>query len=215
MERNKILVMVEGAVMVALAFGLSLLSDFIPFLNLPWGGSITLLSMLPIIVFSIRNGVKSAMTCSFVYSLTQLAMGMVHGLLGWGLTPVMLIACIFLDYIGAFTVLGLAGMFRKRKMTGWIGGTVAAIVLRYSMHVVSGAVVFHSAGKLWEGLEIGNPWLYSIVYNACYMLPELIFTTIGAVALFKSGGYSREMKLRSDITKYALVFEKQARFFSI
>lgn len=197
MERNKVLIMVEGAVMVALAFGLSLLTEFIPFLNLPWDGSITLLSMLPIIVFSIRNGVKSGLACSFVYSLTQLAMGIMHsGLLGWGLTPGMLIACILLDYIGAFTVLGLAGMLRKREMTGWIGGTVAAIVLRYAMHVVSGAVVFHSAGKLWEGLEIGNPWLYSIVYNACYMLPELIFTTIGATFLFKSGAIKMILKGR-------------------
>lgn len=180
--------MVEGAVMIALAFGLSLLTEFIPFLNLPWGGSITLLSMLPIVVYSIRNGIGSGMACAFVYSLMQLAMGIMHsGLLGWGLTPGMLIACILLDYIGAFTVLGLAGIFRKKEMTGWISGTVAAIVLRYAMHVVSGAVVFHKAGKLWEGLEIGNPWLYSIAYNACYMLPELIFTTIGAVFLFKSG----------------------------
>lgn len=197
MERNKVLIMVEGAVMVALAFGLSLLTEFIPFLNLSWGGSITLLSMLPIIVFSIRNSIKSGLACSFVYSLTQLAMGIMHsGLLGWGLTPGMLIACILLDYIGAFTVLGLAGMFRKREMTGWISGTVAAIVLRYAMHVVSGAVVFHSAGKLWEGLEIGNPWLYSTVYNACYMLPELIFTTIGATFLFKSGAIKMILKGR-------------------
>lgn len=197
MERSKVLIMVEGAVMIALAFGLSLLTEFIPFLNLPWGGSITLLSMLPIIVFSIRNGVKSGLACSFVYSLTQLAMGIMHsGLLGWGLTPGMLIACILLDYIGAFTVLGLAGMLRKREMTGWISGTVAVIVLRYAMHVVSGAVVFHSAGKLWEGLEIGNPWLYSIVYNACYMLPELIFTTIGATFLFKSGAIKMILKGR-------------------
>lgn len=179
MERNKVLIMVEGAVMVALATGLSLLSNFIPFLKLPWGGSITLLSMLPIVINSIRNGVKSGLACSFVYSVVQLVMGMFE-VLGWGLTPAMLAACFFFDYIGAFTVLGLAGLFRKREMQGWIGGTVAAIVLRYAMHVVSGAVVFHTAGKLWEGLEIGNPWLYSIVYNACYMLPELIFTTIGA-----------------------------------
>ncbi|MBD5129450.1 MAG: hypothetical protein HDT43_05950 [Ruminococcaceae bacterium] len=62
-----------------------------------------------------------------------------------------------------------------------------AITLRYIMHVVSGAVVFASAGKLWDAIEINNPWLYSMAYNACYMLPELIFTTIGAAALFKSG----------------------------
>ncbi|MDE7362893.1 MAG: energy-coupled thiamine transporter ThiT [Oscillospiraceae bacterium] len=193
MERSKILVMVEGAVMVALATGLSLLSNFIPFLKLPWGGSITLLSMLPIVVNSIRNGVKSGLACSFVYSVVQLVIGMFE-VLGWGLTPTMLAACFFFDYIGAFTVLGLAGLFRKRGMSGWIGGTVMAITLRYVMHVISGAAVFASVGMLWDVIEINNPWLYSMAYNACYMLPELIFTTIGAVALFKSGAIKMILK---------------------
>lgn len=188
MDKKKILSLVEGAVMVALAFGLSLLTEFIPFLNLPWGGSITLLSMLPIVVYSIRNGVKSGLLCSFAYSLTQLAMGIIHsGLLGWGLTPGMLIACILLDYIGAFTVLGFAGMFRKKEMKGWIVGTVSVIFVRYVLHVISGAVIFATAGKLWEGLNINDPWLYSMAYNACFMLPEMILTTIGAVLLFRTG----------------------------
>lgn len=188
MEKKKLHVLVEGAIMVALAFVLSLLPKFIPFLNLPWGGSITLFSMLPIVVYSIRNGVKNGLLCSFAYALTQLAQGIfMDGLLGWGLTPVMLISCMFLDYIGAFTVLGFAGMFRKKEMKGWIIGTVSVIFVRYVLHVISGAVIFATAGKLWEGLNISEPWLYSLVYNACYMLPELIFTTIGAVLLFKSG----------------------------
>lgn len=188
MDKKKLHVLVEGAIMVALAFGLSLLPKFIPFLNLPWGGSITLFSMLPIVVYSIRNGVKNGLLCSFAYSLTQLAQGIfMDGLLGWGLTPIMLISCMFLDYIGAFTVIGFAGMFRKNEMKGWIVGTVLVIFARYVLHVISGAVIFATAGKLWEGLNITEPWLYSLVYNGCYMLPELIFTTIGAVLLFKSG----------------------------
>lgn len=194
MKNNKVRVLVEGAVMVALAFGLSWVTKFIPFLNLQWGGSITLLSMLPIIVYSIRNGVANGLLCSFVYSLTQLAQGAADGLFGWGLTPAMLIACIFLDYIGAFTVLGLAGMFRGKGMKGWIGGTVAVIFVRYVLHVISGAVVFASAGMLWEGLNIDNTWLYSMAYNACYMLPEMILTTAGAVALFKTGAIKMILK---------------------
>lgn len=182
---SKVLTLVEGAIMVALAFVLSFITQFIPFLNLPWGGSITLLSMLPIVVYSIRRGVKCGLMCSFVYSLTQFAQGIVGGLFGWGLTPIMLIGCIFLDYIGAFTVLGFAGMFRKKGMKGWIGGTILVIFVRYTFHVLSGAVIFASAGKLWESLEINNPWLYSMAYNACYMLPEMILTTIGAVIIFK------------------------------
>ena len=194
-NREKILKLVEGAVMVALAFGLSWVTKFIPFLNLPWGGSITLFSMLPIVVYSIRNGVKCGLMCSFVYSLTQLAQGIVDGLFGWGLAPAMLVGCIFLDYTGAFTVLGFAGMFRKKDMKGWISGTVVVIFIRYAFHVLSGAVIFASAGKLWEGLgEITDPWLYSMAYNACYMLPEMILTAIGAVLLFKTGAVKMILK---------------------
>lgn len=191
MDKRKIHALVEGAIMVALAFGLS----FIKVFQLPWGGSITLLSMLPIIVYSIRNGVKDGLLCSFAFSLAQLAQGIfMDGLLGWGLTPVMLVSCMFLDYVGAFTALGLAGAFRKKDMQGWIVGTVGVIFVRYIFHVISGAVVFASAGKLWEGLEIANPWLYSIVYNACYMLPEMILTTAGAVLLFKTGAVKMILK---------------------
>lgn len=196
MKKNKIHVMVEGAIMVALAFVLSMVKVF----SLPWGGSVTLLSMLPIIVFGIRNGVASGLACSFVYSLVQLVQGIaVDGLLGWGLTPGMLAACIFLDYIAAFTVLGLAGAFRRHDFGGWFGGAVAAIALRYVMHVVSGAAVFASAGKLWESLEIDNPWLYSAAYNACYMLPEMILTSLAAAVLFKSGAIKMILKGKTPV----------------
>ena len=182
----------EGAVMVALAFVLSMVKIF----KLPWGGSITLLSMLPIVIYSIRNGAKCGIAAAFVYSLAQFLDGVIgDGLFAWGLAPLDLALCIFLDYIGAFTVLGLAGMFRKSEMKGWIGGTVAVIAIRYALHVVSGAVVFHSTGKLWESLgEIANPWLYSMGYNACYMLPEMILTTVGAVLLFKTGAIKMILK---------------------
>lgn len=189
---NKIRILVESAAMIALAFVLSMVKIY----KLPWGGSVTLLSMLPIVILSIRNGVKNGLICAFLYSLTQFLDGVVgDGLFAWGLSPLNLSLCIFLDYIGAFTVLGLAGMFRKSEMKGWISGTVIVIALRYAMHVVSGAVVFHSTGMLWESLgEIANPWLYSAGYNACYMLPEMILTTVGAVALFKTGAIKMILK---------------------
>lgn len=191
MKNNKVRVLAEAGIMVALAFVLSMVIIY----KLPWGGSVTLLSMLPIIVFSIRNGAVNGLGCAFVYSLTQLMQGIVSdGLLGWGLTPGYLAACIFLDYIGAFTVLGLAGVFRKFGVKGWIGGSVIAIMYRYIFHVISGAAVFHSTGKLWEGLEFNNPWLYSLSYNAVFMLPEVILTTIGAVVLFKSGAVKMILK---------------------
>lgn len=182
MSSNKTRILVEGAVMVALATVLS----FIRIFKLPWGGSITLLSMLPIVLFSIRRGVKAGMAVSVAYALLQFGQGIIDGLFGWGLTPGMLIACIFLDYIGAFSVLGLAGLFRKKDLPGWIAGISLAIVLRFVLHFLSGVVIWHSYGELWNGFSTDNTYLYSFLYNGCYMLPELVFTLIGAIVLLKA-----------------------------
>lgn len=183
MERNsKTRVLAEGAIMVAMAFVLSYIKIF----HLPWGGSITLLSMLPIVIFSIKRGVKAGLFAAFVSSLLQLGQGIiVDGLFAWGLTPAMLAACIFLDYIGAYTAIGLAGVFRQKGLMGRLGGTAAAILIRYIFHIVSGAVIFHSAGMIWETFSTDNEWLYSTLYNGAYMLPEMIFTVIGAAVLLK------------------------------
>ncbi|MDE5860063.1 MAG: energy-coupled thiamine transporter ThiT [Oscillospiraceae bacterium] len=175
-------ILVEGAIMVAMSFVLSYIKVF----RLPWGGSITLLSMLPIIIFSIKRGVKFGLFAAFVSALLQLGQGIVvDGLFGWGLTPVMLISCMFLDYIGAFTVIGLGGIFRQKGLGGRIAGTALAVFIRYIFHVISGAVIFHSSGMIWEAFSTDNEWLYSLIYNGAYMLPELIFTVIGAVVLLK------------------------------
>jgi len=183
MKNTKTKILVEGAIMVALATVLS----FLKVVQFPWGGSITILSMLPIVVFSLRYGVKRGLAVSFVYSIIQLGQGiLIEGLLGWGLTPTALIACIFLDYVGAFSVLCLAGIFGNKKMIGIIGGTVLVMMLRFLLHYLSGVLIFHSFGELWEGFSTDNTWLYSLLYNGAYMLPETIFTTIGAIFLFKT-----------------------------
>lgn len=182
MQNQRTKILVEGAAMVALATVLS----YIRLFKLPWGGSVTLLSMLPIVLFSIRRGIKPGLAASFAYSLLQFGQGISDGIFGWGLTPVMLIACIFLDYIGAFSVLGIAGIFRKKELPGWIAGICLAIGLRFALHFLSGVVIWHSYGALWDGFSTESSVLYSFLYNGCYMLPELIFTLIGAIVLLKA-----------------------------
>lgn len=182
MQNTKTKILAEGAVMVALATVLSYIRVF----KLPWGGSITLLSMLPIVLFSIRRGIKPGFIVSFVFSLVQFGQGIIDGLFGWGLTPVMLIACILIDYIGAYTIIGIAGIFRTKKLPGWIGGIALAISLRFVFHFVSGVVIWQSFGELWEGFTTDSTFLYSFLYNGAYMLPELIFTLIGAIILLSA-----------------------------
>lgn len=181
MKNSNIKIMVEGAAMAALATVLSLIKVY----ELPWGGAITLLSMLPIVLFSIRRGLRAGFTAAFAYSLVQLALDL-GKVIGWGLTPFTLIACLFLDYIAAFSVLGVAGIFRKKGMVGWISGICLALIARFAVHFVSGVWLWHSFGELWNGFSTENTYLYSFLYNGSYMLPELIFTLIGAVVLFKA-----------------------------
>ncbi len=178
---KKIRMLAEGAMMVALATVLS----FIQIVKFPWGGAITVLSMLPIVVFSLRYGMKYSLAVSFVFSLIQFGQGIMDGVFGWGLTPIALIGCIFFDYIAAYTAIGIAGVLGNKKPWAIILGTVLALTLRFAFHYLSGVLIFHSFGELWEGFSTDNTYLYSLLYNGAYMLPELIFTTVATVLLFK------------------------------
>lgn len=176
-KQSNIRILTECAVFVAMATVLSLLKVW----EMPLGGSITICSMLPICIVSLMHGLRWGMLSSFVFSLFQLFFGItMSGLLGWGLTPVMLIGCILLDYILPFTVLGIAGVFRKKGTAGIYAGLVLAFVLNFFFHFLSGYVIFAYLDQ-WEifGSTFTNaPILYSICYNAFYMLPELIISVI-------------------------------------
>ena len=91
MKNSKTLALVEGAAMIALATVLSLIKVY----KLPWGGSITLLSMVPICIFSIKRGIGYGMAVSFLYSLVQLFMDLGE-ILGWGLRQERLLPALHL-----------------------------------------------------------------------------------------------------------------------
>ena len=116
--------MIECAIMVALATVLSTIKLY----EAPFGGSVTLLSMLPVSVLSIRLGLKWGITGGFLYALLQMFLDL-GKVTSWGLTPAALIGCIIFDYLLAFTVIGLAGLFRKRGRIGMIIGIALAMGL--------------------------------------------------------------------------------------
>ena len=178
---KKINIIAEGGIMLALATALS----FIRIVQFPWGGEVTLMSMLPIMIFAIRHGAAKGGVVSFLFSLIRFGQGiLIDGLFAWGLTPGLLIACIMLDYILAFTVVGIAGIFGKTSLPRIISGISLAVLLRFVLHVFSGVFVFSAAGEIWEGLNIENPWLYSMLYNGLFLVPELVITLVGAIVLF-------------------------------
>lgn len=185
--------LVECALMIALATILS----YIPIFELPHGGSITLVSMLPIIVAGLRHGVKWGALTAFVHSLIQLMLGIKN--LTYCQGVVAIVGCIFLDYILAFTVLGLAAVFAKPIKNRIVGVGVSSLIVclgRYVCSFLSGYVVWKDYDYAFEWMtqfgwgekiaDMGENalcWLYSAVYNATYMLPETIITVVVAVIL--------------------------------
>ena len=179
-KSTRVYALCECALFLALAVVLSYVKIF----TLPFDGSITLFSMLPLCLISIKYGVRWGLGAAFCYSWFQILQG---GVFAWGLTPTMLVASLFLDYLLAFTVLGLAGLFRKKGYLGMIGGVALVCVLRFLVHFIAGVVLW---ANLAEFVAFGQEWvnqpvLYSICYNGIYMLPETILTTAMAAVLLK------------------------------
>ena len=166
MENKKTLALVESAVMIALASVLSLLK----LAELPAGGSVTFASMLPIVLVSYRHGAKYGLAAGTVYGVIQQLLGLRTLSYVTGFASV--VAVIFLDYVIAFAVLGLGGVFRNRGMRqslALVSGAALASVLRFACHVISGATV-------WAGLSIPTSAVLvgSLAYNATYMIPETL-----------------------------------------
>lgn len=188
-------VLVESAIMVALATVLS----FVKVYEAPYGGSVTLLSMAPIILLSLRRGVKTGLAAGFVSSLIQLLLGLNN--VAWVPTPGGIVLCVLFDYLVPFTVLGLAGMFRKAKFTKnettnmivtAALGTLIVCLLRYACHILSGVVVWYALDLEWEAnnpthiVNLYGPWLFSAIYNGSFMIPEIIETVIAVPILHKA-----------------------------
>lgn len=176
---------IKRLVVTAMLIGLGTALSLIRW-QMPMGGEITLLSMLPIAIISIEYGIGWGLVGAFVYSLIQL--GMQFGLVaGWGLSAAAFIGCLALDYILAYTSIGLSGLFRKKGVVGICLGIFIALFVRFCFHLVSGTIIFGE----WMPEGWSNPLLYAVCYNGLFMLPEFVLTTIGAVILFKTPSFNK------------------------
>ena len=149
-------ILAEMIVFIAMANALYLISKFyLPFLHLPQGGSITVASMVPILWFALRRGLRWGLEAGVVYGLVHIVVS------GDIYYPTQII----LDYPLAFGALGLAGAFQKHPMTGVSVG----ILGRFICHFISGVVFFGQYA--WAGW---NVLAYSAAYNATYLVPEFV-----------------------------------------
>ena len=170
MKNAKIRALTEGAILIALAEILSLL----PLYKFPWGGSVDL-AMLPIIVFCIRWGFGPAMLTASVHGVLQMLLGSAGGFVGW--------QSFLGDYLIAYAVVGVAGLFRNR----FVPATLIACAARFLVHYVVGATVWGEyMPEAFFGMTMTTPWIYSALYNACYMLPCTVLVLAGGLLLTKT-----------------------------
>ena len=144
------------------AMALATVTSFIKLASLPFGGSITLFSMLFICLIGYVYGVKAGITTGVAYGILQFITG------PYIFAPLQ----VLLDYPLAFGALGLSGLFRNKKH-GLVIGYIVGVTGRYLFHVISGYIFFASYTP--EGIP---PMIYTLGYNATYILPELVLTVL-------------------------------------
>ena len=161
----------EGAIMVVLAQILG----YIKLWEMPWGGSVCL-SMLPIFLFACRWGLVPGLMSGFVLGVLQF---MFDGgfALGW--------QSIIGDYLMAFTVLGVAGLFRGRESSIYLG-TVVGSLARFLVHYVVGATIWAEyMPEEFFGMTMTTPWIYSLLYNSVYMFLDMVLCLLVFALLAK------------------------------
>ncbi len=193
-------ILTECSIMVALSTVLSV----IKLLDLPYGGSVTIASMLPMVIIAYRHGTLIGLGTSCLTAAIQLLLGL--NTLSYFTTWYSVLAIILLDYIVAFAVFGLSGIFRGRfrsQGTAILLGTLLSSLLRYVCHVISGAT-------LWAGLSIptGAALVYSLGYNATYMIPETVVLLLATLYVGSSLDLTRKIpvaKVREKLNTGAFV----------
>ena len=150
-----------GALSIALSFVLSCIRLF----RMPNGGSVTPASMLPIMLFSAAYGIGPGFMAGLVYGVLQALQGGI-AFLGAGQ--------FLLDYLLAFTLLGLAGLAKKLPETwGLYCAIIIAALARILCHTLAGILFWETA-----------PWA-SFVYNISYLGPDTLICIVLAFMIAK------------------------------
>ena len=152
-----------GALCMAMSFVLS----YIKLYSMPLGGSVTLASMLPLLWYSNKFGMRNGFIAGAAYGLLQLIQK--PEIYHW--------VQVLLDYPLAFMMLGLAGSVKNLQL-----GSILGVAGRWICHIISGAVFFGE----WMPEGWSNAWVYSAAYNGAYLLVDLIICIVLSFVLAKA-----------------------------
>ena len=141
----------------SLCIALSFILSYVKLYEMPKGGSVTLASMTPILMFAYAYGIAPGLMIGFAYGLLQFVQG------GWFVHPIQFL----LDYPLAFSMLGFAGIARRLpERWGMIPGVLLGVVLRFLCAFLTGVFFWG------EGAGYQNVLVYSAIYNGTYLIPE-------------------------------------------
>ena len=183
MQNNKtVRKLVESALFIAIATVLSMLK-----IDLPFGGGVTIVSMLPLVLVSHRWGWKWGVLTAFAYSRIQLLLGLDN--VGYATTFATALGVIFLDYVIAYTVIGFSGALEKpfgKTLKAVLIGIAVVFVGRFLCHFITGVWIWGGwMPESFMNMTMTSPWMYSLLYNGWYMLAELVVTEVAAALLYK------------------------------
>jgi len=168
-------VLAEIIVFAALS---AVLYVFRPF-SMPYGGSVTLGSMVPVLYLSMRRGVYAGLIAGAIFGI--LAIPIDIALLPY--SPIATPLQAVLEYPIAFAVLGLAGIFHKKTVAFTIAGVAISVFVKFLIHYFVGVFVWY---YIYEFPAFGQ-YLYPAVYNGLFLVPEFIISAIIIVILVKRG----------------------------
>lgn len=170
-------VLVEIIVFSALSAALYAVRPF----TLPFGGSITLGSMVPVMWLSLRRGFRIGMITGAIFGGIALFEDLILvGAANIIATPLQ----AALEYPIAFGVIGLTGLFRNKSAVVAVAGAGFSVFIRFLIHYFVGVFVWanvYSFPPEW-GL-----WLWPAVYNGSFLAVEFIICAILLFALVKKG----------------------------
>lgn len=185
MKKTRILC--ECAVLLALSIALS----FVKIYRMPLGGGITLVSMLPVLCAGIRHGTKWGLGTSLLLAAFQLVQSLSSGnVFPYCQTAAIVVLCVLFDYLFPFGALGLSGLVCETALPlhrGRILLTFGGLIFfRFLCHFITGTFIWGQ----WAPEGMGK-FLYSLVYNGQYMLPELLLTVLVTWFLVSAPGTAK------------------------
>lgn len=179
LKKHSIRLTAKQLVFCAVAIALGTVLSNLKLYHFPFGGSITLFSMLFICIPGYWFGLKAGLVTGVAYGILQLILDpyVIHP------------AQLLMDYLLAFGAFGLSGLFTEKK-AGLVKGYLAGIIGRWIFTTLSGWIFF--AEYAWEGWA---PLPYSLVYNAIYIFSEAALTLLILAIPSVGKAFSRVKKL--------------------